>query len=144
MRSDQREENGRAQSQGNGSGSPPSLSLPKGGGAIRDIGEKFSMNPVTGTAALSVPIFTTTSRSDFYPKLSISYDSGSGNGLFGSAGGSPFLLSLERLTKVCLGIRTVKIPMCSSRPNVRLWAQSSFNAGRATTTPSLPVARPSH
>src|SRR5947209_9225944 len=61
----------------------PSLSLPKGGGAIRGIGEKFSANPVTGTGSLSVPIFTTPSRSDFYPKLSLSYDSGAGNGPFG-------------------------------------------------------------
>ena len=28
---------------------PPTLSLPKGGGAIRGIGEKFTANPVTGT-----------------------------------------------------------------------------------------------
>ena len=31
------------------------LSLPKGGGAIRGIGEKFSVNPVTGTGSLTVP-----------------------------------------------------------------------------------------
>lgn len=30
----------------------PSISLPKGGGAIRGIGEKFSANPVTGTGSL--------------------------------------------------------------------------------------------
>jgi hypothetical protein len=27
----------------------PSISLPKGGGAIRGMGEKFAANPVTGT-----------------------------------------------------------------------------------------------
>src|SRR6266480_2015295 len=63
--------------------SVPSLSLPKGGGAIKGIGKKFSANPVTGTGSLSVPIFTTPSRSDFYPKLSLSYDSGTGTGSFG-------------------------------------------------------------
>lgn len=36
----------------------PSISLPKGGGAIRDIGEKFGVSPVTGTGSLSVPITT--------------------------------------------------------------------------------------
>src|SRR6266851_1942732 len=61
----------------------PAISLPKGGGAIKGIGEKFDVNPVTGTASFSVPIFTTPSRSDFFPKLSLSYDSGAGNGLFG-------------------------------------------------------------
>src|SRR6266536_4773845 len=63
--------------------SVPSLSLPKGGGAIKGINEKFSANPVTGTGSLSVPIFTTPSRADFYPKLSLSYDSGAGTGSFG-------------------------------------------------------------
>ncbi len=62
---------------------PPAVSLPKGGGAIKGIGEKFSVNPVTGTGSLSVPLFTTPSRSDFYPQLSLSYDSGAGNGAFG-------------------------------------------------------------
>jgi RHS repeat-associated protein len=61
----------------------PSISIPKGGGAIRGIGEKFSVNPVTGTGSLSTPIFTSPGRSDFSPQLSLSYDSGSGNGPFG-------------------------------------------------------------
>jgi hypothetical protein len=30
----------------------PSISLPKGGGAIRGIGEKFAANPVTGTGLI--------------------------------------------------------------------------------------------
>jgi hypothetical protein len=61
----------------------PAISLPKGGGAIRGIGEKFGANPVTGTASVSVPIFTSFGRSGFGPSLSLSYDSGSGNGPFG-------------------------------------------------------------
>lgn len=28
---------------------PPTISLPKGGGVVRGIGEKFAANPVTGT-----------------------------------------------------------------------------------------------
>jgi len=35
----------------------PSLSLPKGGGAIRGIDEKFAVNPSTGTGTISVPVF---------------------------------------------------------------------------------------
>ncbi len=34
----------------------PTIELPRGGGAIRGIGEKFTANPVTGTGAMSVPI----------------------------------------------------------------------------------------
>ena len=61
----------------------PQISLPKGGGAIRGIDEKFAANPVTGTGAMTVPIPTSPGRSGFGPQLSLSYDSGSGNGPFG-------------------------------------------------------------
>ena len=63
--------------------SPPRVELPRGGGAIRGIGEKFAANPVTGTGSMSVPIATSPGRSGFGPQLSLSYDSGSGNGPFG-------------------------------------------------------------
>jgi len=66
-----------------GSVSAPSLSLPKGGGAIRGIGEKFATNPVTGTGSMTVPIATSPRRSSFGQQLSLSYDSGAGNGPFG-------------------------------------------------------------
>jgi Salmonella virulence plasmid 65kDa B protein len=62
---------------------PPQLSLPKGGGALHDIGEKFSANAVTGAGSLSVPIAVSPARSGFSPQLSLSYDSGAGNGVFG-------------------------------------------------------------
>jgi RHS repeat-associated protein len=61
----------------------PQLNLPKGGGAIREIGEKFAANPVTGTGSLTVPIYASPGRSNFGPQLSLTYDSGSGNGPFG-------------------------------------------------------------
>jgi RHS repeat-associated protein len=61
----------------------PQPSLPKGGGAIRDIGEKFGVSPATGTGSLSVPIATSPGRSGFEPKLHLAYDSGAGNGPFG-------------------------------------------------------------
>ena len=62
---------------------PPSVSLPKGGGAIRDIGEKFSVSAATGTAGLTIPVPTSPGRAGFGPSLSLGYDSGSGNGPFG-------------------------------------------------------------
>ncbi len=61
----------------------PAISIPKGGGAIQGIGEKFSMNPVTGTGGMSIPIATSPGRSGFGPELAVSYDSGAGNGPFG-------------------------------------------------------------
>lgn len=74
---------------------PPSLSLPKGGGAIRGIGEKFAANPVTGTASLSIPIYTSPGRSGFGPQLALAYDSGAGNGPFGFG----WTLSLPSITR---------------------------------------------
>jgi hypothetical protein len=71
------------ESSGPGLTAPPSISLPKGGGAIRGMGEKFAAHPVTGTGSMSVPLATSPGRSGFGPQLSLSYDSGGGNGPFG-------------------------------------------------------------
>lgn len=73
----------------------PSISLPKGGGAIRGMGEKFAANPVTGTGSMTVPIATSPSRSGFGPQLALSYDSGAGNGPFGFG----WSLSLPSITR---------------------------------------------
>src|SRR5690348_13197930 len=75
--------------------SAPSLTLPKGGGAIRGIGEKFAANPVTGTGSMTVPIATSPGRSGFGPQLSLFYDSGAGNGPFGWG----WSLSLPAITR---------------------------------------------
>src|SRR5579871_6223849 len=61
----------------------PSISVPKGGGAIHDMGEKFSVNAATGTGGMSIPILTTHARNKMQPDLSLSYSSGLGNGEFG-------------------------------------------------------------
>ena len=74
---------------------PPSVSLPKGGGAIRGLGEKFNANPVTGTGSLSIPLPLTPGRNGFQPQLSLSYNSGSGNGIFGLG----WQLSLPSITR---------------------------------------------
>lgn len=63
--------------------STPALTLPKGGGAIRGMGEKFSANPVTGTGSVSVPIALSPGRSGFGPQIELAYDSAAGNGPFG-------------------------------------------------------------
>ncbi len=80
---------------GTGQNRAPTLSLPKGGGAIRGMGEKFAANPVTGTGSMSVPIATSPGRSGFGPQLALSYDSGAGNGPFGLG----WNLSLPAITR---------------------------------------------
>jgi len=59
------------------------LSLPKGGGAIRGIGETFQANPFNGTATFGVPIAVSPGRGGFDLRLTLEYSSGHGNGPFG-------------------------------------------------------------
>jgi RHS repeat-associated protein len=66
-----------------GTGLLPAVSLPKGGGALHGIGEKFATNAATGTGALTVPIATSPGRGGVGPALQLAYDSGAGNGPFG-------------------------------------------------------------
>ena len=73
----------------------PTATLPKGGGAVRGLGEKFAANPVTGTAGLSVPLPLSPGRGGFGPALSLAYDSGGGNGPFGYG----WSLSLPAVTR---------------------------------------------
>ena len=63
----------------------PSISLPSGGGAIKGIDEKFSVNAVNGTASFSIPLPFSPARGAS-PALSLSYNSGAGNGIFGFYG----------------------------------------------------------
>lgn len=74
----------------------PSISLPKGGGAIKGIDEKFSVNAVNGTASFSIFIPVSPARG-VTPNLSLSYNSGGGNGVFG-LGWSLGLTSIKRKT----------------------------------------------
>ncbi|WP_295720785.1 SpvB/TcaC N-terminal domain-containing protein [Mucilaginibacter sp.] len=75
----------------------PTVSLPKGGGAIKGIDEKFSVNAVNGTSSFSLPIPISGARG-FMPSLTLSYNSGSGNGTFG-LGWSLGLSSIRRKTE---------------------------------------------
>jgi hypothetical protein len=73
----------------------PAISLPKGGGAIKGIGETFQPNLFTGTGNFSLPIYTSPGRNDFGPKLSLQYSSGNGNGPFGLG----WQLSIPRISR---------------------------------------------
>lgn len=72
----------------------PSISLPKGGGAIKGIDEKFSVNAVNGTASFSIPLPFSPARGTS-PSISLSYNSGAGNGIFG-LGWNISLASIKR------------------------------------------------
>ena len=74
----------------------PSLSLPKGGGAIRGMGEKFAANPVTGSG-FNVGAHSRQPRSRGFRSAIFhsQYDSGAGNGPFGFG----WSLSLPSITR---------------------------------------------
>jgi RHS repeat-associated protein len=73
----------------------PAITTPKGGGAIKGIGEKFEVAAATGTASLSVPLPVSPGRGGFGPAVGLSYDSGHGNGPFGLG----FALSVPTITR---------------------------------------------
>src|ERR1700744_400256 len=60
----------------------PKVTMPSGGGALRGISEPFKAQSFTGSGGFSVP-FTLPDARGFSPGINLSYNSGSGNGLFG-------------------------------------------------------------
>lgn len=61
----------------------PQITLPAGGGALKSIDEKFQVNAANGTAAFTIPLPGAPNRNGFQPQLSLAYNSGTGNNLFG-------------------------------------------------------------
>ena len=78
------------------------------------MGEKFAANPATGTGSMSVPIATSPGRQGFGPQLSLSYDSGAGNGPFGFGWSFSLPQITARPTKGCRCITTPRRPTSSS------------------------------
>ncbi len=74
----------------------PSIALPKGGGAIKGIDEKFSVNAINGTASFSISLPFAPARGTS-PSLSLTYNSGAGNSIFG-LGWNVGLASIKRKT----------------------------------------------
>ncbi|KAK4165588.1 YD repeat-containing protein [Cladorrhinum sp. PSN259] len=68
---------------GNSPFSLPSITLPKAGGSVGGMGEKFAVNAATGTASITIPVATSPGRNGNGVQLALSYDSGAGNGPFG-------------------------------------------------------------
>ena len=81
--------------EGSGPNSPPAITIPTGGGAVRGIGEKFAANPATGTASFTIPIAVSPGRAVVAPQIGLTYDSGAGNGPFGFG----WSLSLPSITR---------------------------------------------
>ena len=69
------------------------ISLPKGSGAIKGIGETFQPNLFSGTGNFPIPISTSPGRNGFGPQLTVQYSTG--NGPFGLG----WQLSIPRITR---------------------------------------------
>jgi RHS repeat-associated protein len=76
----------------------PGIQLPKGGGAIRGIDEKFKVNAANGTSSFSIPLPLSPSRGGYKPPISLVYNSGNGNSPFG-LGWSLTVPSIMRRTR---------------------------------------------
>ena len=63
--------------------SPTVISLPTGPGTIQGLGEGFNTQLNTGTSQDKLNFSLPTGRNQMTPELSITYDSGYGNGLVG-------------------------------------------------------------
>ena len=77
------------------------LSLPKGGGTIQGLGEKFKPDLHMGTGVYNIPLDIPNGPNDIAPKLNLSYNTASGNGPFGM-GFSLNLLAISRSTNKCI------------------------------------------
>lgn len=112
-------EGGNGAQQGDGGGTPsppPTISLPKGGGAIRGMGEKFVANPVTGTGSMTIPIAVSPGRSGLSSQLSLTYDSGASNGAFSFGWSLSVAPTTGRPTRPCHGATTRMSRTCPSSP----------------------------
>src|SRR3979490_1113899 len=61
----------------------PTISLPKGGGAIKGIDETYTVNPASGTASIALPLPLTPARGGASPPVRLRYDSGRGKSAVG-------------------------------------------------------------
>src|SRR4051812_19923485 len=59
------------------------ISLPRGGGAVSGLGEKFSPDLFTGTGNFSLPLQLPAGRLGLTPQVGLGYSTGNGNGPFG-------------------------------------------------------------
>ncbi len=128
--------------------SAPNVSMPAGGGALRSISEPFKAQSFTGAGSLTIPLPLPEARG-FAPQISLSYNSGSGNGLFG-LGFSVALPSIARKTSNGIpryddsDIFTLNgselIPKYTDCPQG--WVQSAYNYDQGGTTWQIIAYRP--
>src|SRR5581483_1695506 len=73
------------------------ISLPRSGGAVQGLGEKFQPDLHTGTGKCAISIAIPAGRNGFQPALTLQYSTGSGSGPYG-LGWSVAVPEVRRLT----------------------------------------------
>jgi hypothetical protein len=122
-----------AESQANGAftASPLAISLPKDGGAIRGLGEKFTGNLVAGAGSMTVSIAASHSRSGFGPELALSNDPGAGNGRFGFGWSLTIASITRKIHKSLPQYKTPRYLTCSSSPALSVAHRRAVRPPRA-------------
>lgn len=122
---------------------PQVISLPKGGGALKGIGETFQPNLFTGTGVHSIPIVLSPGRSGFGPTLTLEYSSGSGNGLFGLGWHLDFPRIARKTDKGLPRYDPSDVFVLSGVEDlVPCLEKSVDSSGHETWQPERPVSRP--
>ncbi|MFJ7315456.1 SpvB/TcaC N-terminal domain-containing protein [Pseudomonas sp. NPDC098747] len=106
------------------------LSLPKGGGSIRGMGETLGGGGATGQSTLSVPLPISSGRG-YAPPLSLEYGSGQGNGRFG-VGWDVATLTIRRRTSK--GVPRYQGTDDYLAPNGEVMAPELDKAGQVVST----------
>ena len=101
------------------------ISLPKGGGAMRGIGDSFTPNFFSGTGSYSIPFPLTPARG-LDPQVSLNYNSGAGNSEFGLG----FSDSLPKISVVT----NKKIPRYQGEDNYTLDGVGELVKKNSTST----------
>src|SRR5579875_3510086 len=100
---------------------PPQLELPKGGGAIRGMGEKFSVDAARGTASLTVPIAISEARSGFTPSFLCTMIPAQETVNSAWAGDCFFRPLRAKQKRVCRGTRMLPNRMFSCYREPKIW-----------------------
>jgi len=86
------------------------LSLPRGGGAIHGLGEKFEPDFHTGGGSFAIPLDLPNGPNDIAPRLTLLYSTSSGNGPFGLGFAIP-LPAIARATETRIPAYTADDPL---------------------------------
>ena len=122
------------------------ISLPKGGGALKGIGESFEASSFSGTGNYTVPVAISPGRAGFQPALTLRYTSAGGNGAFGLG----WDLAVPRIArKIDKGIPTYDddldtFTLDGTDELVPALAKVTAPGGTATWVPEPEVAHPQH